>query len=397
LVIEHPWQSVRYLNDIPIERPFAIFMIVVAFFSGKFRIVSSPTNKWVYSLLALHFLLAPFAFSVEYAIDQSVEYAKMVSLYLLMLSVAEDEEALKMLVKAYVFSMLFFMFHSLWEYSNGRHEWRMGISRMVGADFTDPNAFGASVVLSIPFVYVLFCIKPSAWVKRLLFCYFPIAVICVVLTGSRTSFVALIFLLALWVIQKKGSRKIVLLVVASLAVCFLWASMPVEKQDRIRTLWDKDAGPANAQQSAQGRLQGFKVSWEMFKREPLTGVGVGGKNFIGYRMAHEIDDVGHESPTQAHVLYGQVLAEQGVFGGILFCGLVVSVMRSAIVVWRTKNGEDNFYSLMSRAILASLLLLLLLGFGGHNFYRPLWLWLAAWSGAMLGLVKRQGKTVIYAE
>ena len=188
-----------------------------------------------------------------------------------------------------------------------------------------------------------------------------------------------------------------LFVVALLSVSVMWVGMPAEKQDRIRTLWDKDAGPKNAQQSAQGRLEGFKVSWRMFKREPLTGVGVGGKNFVGYRMAHKIDDVGQESPTQAHVLYGQILAEQGVFGAILFCGLVVSVMRSAIVVWRAKTDEVDFYSRMSKAILASLLLLLLLGFGGHNFYRPLWLWLAAWSGAMLGLVKYQEKIGVHAE
>jgi hypothetical protein len=37
--------------------------------------------------------------------------------------------------------------------------------------------------------------------------------------------------------------------------------------------------------------------------------------------------------------------------------------------------------------MASLLLLLLLGLAGHNFYRGLWLWMAAWSGSLVLIAK----------
>lgn len=394
LYIERPWETIRYLHNIPIERVYAICMILVAFLHHKFKIVSSPTNKWVYGLLALHFVLSPFAFNPGDAVDQSIEYAKMVVLYLLMLSVADDEESLKLLVKVFAFSMLFYMLHSLWEYHNGRHQVRMGISRMVGADFSDPNGFGASVVLSLPFVYALLRTEATTLFRSLYYLYFVLAVVCVVLTGSRSAFIALIFMLLLWVLVQQGKRRIKMLVAAALSVGVLWVSMPAEKQERIRTLWDEEAGPANAHESAEGRLIGWNVSWEMFKQKPFTGVGVGGKNFIGYRMAHHIDEEGKESPTQSHILYGQVLAEQGVWGALLFCGLVISVARSAFVSRRRKNQEfeTRFTRLLGGSILISLLLLLVLGFGGHNFYRPLWLWLAAWSGSLLMIVKKNSQT-----
>ena len=49
------------------------------------------------------------------------------------------------------------MLHSVWEYKNGRHVFRMGISRLVGVDKTlgDPNSFGASIVYSLPFLELL--------------------------------------------------------------------------------------------------------------------------------------------------------------------------------------------------------------------------------------------------
>ena len=333
LFIERPWESIRYLHAIPIERPYAILLIIVALLHSKLKIVSSPTNKWVCGLLALHFILSPFAFNSSDAVDQGIEYAKMVIMYILMLSVADDEASLKLLVKTYVFSMLLYMLHSLWEYHNGRVEWRMGISRMlgVGETLSDPNAFGASVVLSLPFVYALLRTELNTLHRKSYYLYFALALVCVVLTGSRTAFVAFILLLLLWVIAQQGSTKIKMLVVAVLSVSVLWLSMPAEKQERIKTLWDEEAGPENAHDSARGRMEGWKVSWQMFKREPFTGVGAGGKNFIGYRMTHHIDPEGKESATQSHVLYGQVLAELGFGGALLLVGLVISIARAALV------------------------------------------------------------------
>lgn len=387
LCIERPWESVRYLEGLPVERVYAIIMIIVAFMCDRFKIISSPTNKWVYGLLSLHFILAPFAFNTGYAVDQGTEYSKMVVLYLLMLSVVDDEKSLNIMVKAFVFSMMFYSLHSLWEYHNGRYQWRMGISRMVGVDktYSDPNAFGASIVLSLPFVYALLCSETKVWLRKLYYGYFALGVVCVVLTGSRSSFVALLALLLIWAAAQQGSRKIYLLAASIVAISVLWTVMPAEKQNRIRTLWDKDAGPENSAESTEGRLIGWKVSWRMFKRAPLTGVGAGGDNFVGYRMANKIDDEGQEAPLQPHILYGQVIAEFGVGGLILFAGLVVAIFRCCVLarshLFKIGSTESFLYSL-SGAIVVSLLLLLVLGFAGHNFYRPLWLWLAAWSGAL---------------
>lgn len=390
LFIERPWESIRYLAGIRIERYFAILMLLVAFLNRKFLIVRSPTNKWVYGLLLIHFILSPFAFSTTDALDAGIEYSKIVILYLLMLSVADDEQTLKRVIKAFVFSMMFYALHSLLEYHNGRYEYRMGISRMVGVDstFNDPNAFGASIVLSLPFLYTLLRTEVSKWLRISYYAYFGVAVTCIVLTGSRSAFVAFLFLCLLWIASQKGPRKYKILAVALPAVFLLWSAMPQEKQDRIRTLWDSDAGPAVAQASAEGRLVGFLISWRMFLREPFTGVGAGGSNYINYRMAHHIHEEGHEDPTQAHNLYGQVLAEFGVPGAVLFSGLVVCLfstcwsIRSILVV----NGlSGSFCYLLANAIILGVLLLLFLGLGGHNFYRPLWLWLAAWAGSLFRL------------
>lgn len=388
LVIERPWESISYLQGWPIERVFAIFMIIVAFMYCKLTIINSPTNKWVYGLLVLHFILAPFAFNSGFAVDQGVEYAKMVVLYLLILAVVDDEATLKVLLKVYILTMIVYLIHSLWEYSNGRFMYRMGISRMVGVGefFSDPNAFAGSLVISLPIAYVLARYERSVWLRWAFYGYMPLVVLCVILTGSRSAIVALLSLAAMWgfVQFKRKKYSYIVLIIINLAV--IWNVMPVEKQIRIQTMWDSEAGPINAHESIDGRKQGWIASWRMFKQKPFTGVGAGGKNFIGYRVSHEID----ESPMQAHVLYGEVLAEFGVVGGLFFVGLIVSIWGCCVKAKRYMfacGTSDSFLSEFGGAILVCLMLLLFLGFGGHNFYRPLWLWLAAWAGAILNIAK----------
>ena len=384
LYIERPWETISHLQNIQIERWYAALMLLVAFLSQKLIIKKSPTNKWVYGLLSIHFLLAPFAFSTEFAIDQGIEYGKLVVLYLLMLAVTDDELSLKHLLNAYIISTIIYSLHSLNEYFNGRHQVRMGISRMVGADWADPNGFGATLVLSLPFAYILLRHEENKWIRRLYYIYFYVIVQCVIFTGSRSSFVCLTTLILMWALLQKGKRKFIILTSVLLTMTIVWNVMPEEKQTRIRSLWDEEAGPANAHESAEGRKTGFKVSWKMFKQVPFTGVGAGGPNFVGYRMENKIDEPGQESATQAHILYGQVLAEFGVSGAFLFLGLVASIIRCSVVAKRY-FASDTFLHSLGGAIITCVLLLLFFGFGGHNFYRPLWLWVAAWSGGLLSL------------
>lgn len=399
LIIERPWESIRHLEGIPIERFFAIAMIFMVTLRGKLKLVSSPTNKWVYGLLALHFVLVPFAFKAEAAVYQGIEYGKMVIFYLLLLAVADDEKSLNILLKAFVFSMMFYVMHSLWEYHNGRHDYKMGITRMlgVGTSFSDPNAFGASIALSFPFVYILIRCELNNWIKISCYSYYLVALFCIISTGSRSTIVATLILSAIWLFSHNIKKIIFLFPLIALTLAIIWNVAPQEKQIRIRTLWDKEAGPASAHESSKGRMIGWLVSWEMFKQKPLTGVGPGEDNFIGYRMASNLDYVVGYTPTplQSHVLYGQVLAAFGLPGFIAFAGLVLAIWNNCVGVLKKRGVQpgntDCFIRETSKAIMISLFLLLFFGFAGHNFYRPLWLWLAAWSGS-LALVTRARKT-----
>ena len=160
-----------------------------------------------------------------------------------------------------------------------------------------------------------------------------------------------------------------------LLVC-VWTAMSEEAKARFRTIWDPASGPRNAQISAEGRTRGFWAGMRMFQTRPVTGVGIG--NFTTYRQRF-VDGI----PMQAHNLAGQLLGETGLVGAAGFLLLIGAVFLNARRTrLAAKGAGDPRLEMLRELALAScaaVALLLFAGLVGHNLYRPIWLWIAAWS------------------
>jgi O-antigen ligase len=390
LYIERPWEVWTWLAPYRIERMYMILALgIFALWRGK-QIRWGLHPLFVIVFLLLHYALAPFAFSPAEALLQGFEYFKLSVLYFLMIWSIKSELELRRLVQAYIAIMGFYMLHSLKEYIAGRHVYRMGITRMIGVDqfLSDPNSFGASLVISLPFLFLLFGIDHRAVFRTMYVAYGALAIACMVLTGSRSAFVAFLLFLLLDQFRRKGRKKYLMLIALVLLGLLGWQFVPEEKRLRFETIWNPEVGPANAEQSAEGRIEGFKAGMRMLADKPFTGVGAGGKNFVQYRVAY--DD---GAPNPAHNLAGELFGTMGLLGGIAFCCQI-------IIVWRMAGKAKAMYPRLDRpsalflpelciACRQSLILLLCSGLFGHNLYRANWLWIGAWSFLCLRIAGKQ--------
>ncbi len=380
IYIERPWEVWPWLAPYRIERIYMLvaigtFAILTFWRKNHFRFGAHPL--WVAIFLGLHYALAPFAFLPDAALDQGFEYFKMVVFYLLIIWCISNELELRRFVQAYIVIVGIYMLHSFREYLAGRHFYRMGITRMIGVDqfANDPNAFAASLVFSLPFVWLVFKTENRRLVKWISLAYAGSALVCVMLTGSRSGFVTLVVFVLLVVGRARGWRLVLAFVLALLMGLAAWSIMPEEKRLRIETIWNPEVGPASAQQSAQGRMGGFKTGLRMFAKKPLTGIGVGDKNFIAYRTAFE-DGSAH----QAHNLAGELLGEMGVLGGFVFLAQIITSWRAAgLTRRRLSRNREEFLPCLAVACQQALVLLLISGLFGDNLYRTNWLWIGAWS------------------
>src|SRR5260370_30234020 len=206
--------------------------------------------------VAVCWMCSPWAEEAQELVET---YFKMVVFFLLFMLVIHDEKSLRRFLLAFLAIMFLYMAHSLREYIGGRYTFRMGISRMIGVDKSlgDPNSFGASIVYALPFVVPFWLDKPSRWLRAFLISYVGLSLVCIGLTGSRSSFVGLL-LCCLMVVMRRG-RRWSMLFAAVVAAPMLWFALPPSLQNRFETIVNPEVGPANAQSSAMDRIEGLKI------------------------------------------------------------------------------------------------------------------------------------------
>lgn len=416
LLIFRPYEYWPILGELRVERVYMLCFMAITFFSKDKRFLPSSINGviFVFSLA----LLVSGIFSINWDASWKIidDYLKYVVFYFMVILCVRDDKDFRFVILAFIGVMLLYVGKSAWEFFvHGRHVYRMGISRMIGIDITygDPNSFSASICYSLPLTWAMIrCKFESVWLRRGLWFYGCLAIVAIIMTGSRSGMVtALLFFLIIFL---STSRKFVATLVIAIALIFSWQVMPQDLQTRFLSTFVDDVGPDNAQQSAAGRMEGFKHGISLFAENPFLGVGPN-----NYPLSWDIR-------MNAHNLYGQLLGELGLLGGLAFGMLLVlmivinrGIIRTFTLMDRrgdfkdllltqhaanAQNGDLHtnnhyfarqaqkpgktffkdlgpvplvFYSFVAQAIIQTIILILFKGWGDHNLYRYTWLWLAA--------------------
>ncbi len=383
LFVHRPFEYYTALGDLQLERVYMLLMLVVWMVAPGKRLVMNR----------LHGALAAFTVAVtvcwlaspwrDKCGDVVENQAKVMVFYVLFVTSVRDEAGLRKMLAAFLLANGLYMSHSILEYFNGRIEWRMGISRMVGVDQTyrDPNSFASTLLLALVLSLAFWPSLKTLTARLPLLAFSLHACACVLLTGSRTGFVGLAVVALFGVIVSRANKAVVLALGLAAVVGVL--ALPGSLQDRFLTLVDSSRGPINAQESASGRLAGLLGGLELFDRSPVFGVGpfaypfATGKGF------------------NPHNLYGQVLAETGLVGTAAFFALVWCFWRNWREVQRLyrehPDWDRDFPWQVCRATGMAVLLLLFLGMAGHNLYRYIWIWVAAFQAVGVHCVRERAR------
>jgi len=384
LFIHRPFEIWPIFGILRIERVYVISCVL-------YWLLLYPRKTWVGNRLnlalvffwlsfLLTYLMSPFADAPEPA-KTVEEYFKIVVFFLLLMGTANDEKQLRILILGHMVVTALYMTHSLIEFRNGRHVYRMGIARMVGVDqaFNDPNTFASTILYALTLTLAFWPEATNRKRQLFLLLYTGLTVLCILLTGSRSGMVGLICFGVLC-LRRLFRNKVVLVFVIA-AIPFGWLALPEELQNRFWTLIDPSVGPKNAQESAEGRSQGLYDGIALWQKNPLFGVGPGA---FGRAVGHG---------AQAHNLYGQTLGEMGSLGAISFCWIVACFFLNGweIRALRRREGpnQSEFPADLSRAIVVCVLLLLIKGNADHNLYRHNWLWFGAFQAIAVYCMRKR--------
>jgi hypothetical protein len=380
LFVHRPFEVWPTIGEFHLERVYMILTLIVwALIADKKWVANRLNGAFLALMMAvlLSWLLSPFMAVGTPTVE---DYLKIAVFYVLLMSTIHTEADLKKITLAYLIATGLYFAHSLWEYRNGKHVYKMDTYRMVGVDLTynDPNTFAATIVYSLNMILPFWMgADAPKWYRIPLLGYAGLCVLCVVLTGSRSGLIALGVLATFFALYSKHR----LIYVALLMGCgaLSWGYISEDLQSRFLTIFDPSYGPANAQESAETRSQGFVHGVRLWQEFPLTGCGPG-----AFPQASG-------SSLESHQLYGQVLGELGTLGAIAFLAVVIAFLRNAREMRKLYDAHPHwpkdFPFYLSRAVFLTLLLLLIMGLAGHNLYRYTWMWFGAFQAIALHVVR----------
>lgn len=380
LFVHRPFEVWPWLGALHVERVYMLVTIAYWTIFAEKHWTSNRLNPAFLLLgtaIVLSNLLSPYAITFDLTVQN---WLKIAVFYVLVMSTVTSDQDLRRLVVGFLVCMGLYLGHSFCEFLFGRHEYRMGVVRMVGVSYSlgDPNSFAASVLYALPIALPVWSLSSRQWQRGAVIGYVLLSVVCILLTGSRSAFVGL---LSLGMVLSLLSPQRVKIMIALLVILpIAWCSMQENLRNRYITLVDATAGPENAKTSADGRKASFYEGLAMWKRHPLTGVGAG----YGWKF--------NARGLQLHNLYGQVLGELGTTGAIALLAIVIGMLYNAAELRRMGrecNGDPAFLKQLSLAIFLALLLLLLLGWAGHNMYRFTWLWYGAFQAIAVSCLERR--------
>ena len=299
------------------------------------------------------FFLMLMVLSISYAIHVSSFWwtfylgLAMMCIMLPTISVLSDVSRLKIFFKFWIFIHAWLAIIVI---SNG--------GRGSGSFSLDENEAAVVLAMSLPFLFFysqLDGLKLSH--KLLLMVMAVVTLVAIVITGSRGGFIGLVVcLLMIWWYSAARFKLMVygvLLVVV--AGGMLLAILPENYVNEITSL-----GDSAEDGTGHHRLYSWSVAWEMFKGNPVLGVGVGGFPWQVTEYAHLSSmydpDFRSFQGRQAHSILFTLLPELGVVGTILYVMIFVSCykrLRRVMVINADADADDKLMAAMAKALVAS--------------------------------------------
>lgn len=342
-------QSGPKLSITSIDRRVALFMAVA--------LLSVPTSIWIGG-----------------AFDKWIDVLRLFIIYVLIGKLIDTKEQFRLYLFFIILTTGFHAVASTINYYQGVRQFTMGVERAVGLDrsFGGPNSLAATIVYTMPFIYFYLRSKSARLTKLFLVVLFGVCLWCVILTGSRTGMLGVVFVAFATAFEDKHRLRNML--VGALVLGAVWVVMPGQYKDRFVSSADFSS-ETGAARSAQGRIQGLVNGIRMMIDRPFLGVGVG-----QYPVALSIRY--GKGWWEAHSLPGQLVGDLGLLGTIAFVLWIAALFKSLARLKRHYAADVFMYN-MILALRVQLLCLLFMGLGGHNLYRYNWFIISALTVVML--------------
>ncbi|MCI0395011.1 MAG: O-antigen ligase family protein [Chloroflexi bacterium] len=262
----------------------------------------------------------------------------------------------------------------------------------------EKNRYAQIMLMLIPLGLYRFWGERPAWLRWLaLLCTMVIGVgfVLAFSRGGAVSFVLIV--VAMIVLRLVTVRQVALVALGTTVVLFAIPQYTARlaSLQSIRAWISPES--ADLEEEPDGAIEGrtaeMLAAFYVFVDHPLVGVGPGVFPYYSKRYADRLDITSIEGRREAHSLYLDVAADNGLLGFVAFMGILVVTLRD---LWRTRKRwleERPELANMATSCLLAILAYLATGIFLHlSYLRYFWLIIALGSAAIL--VARNEETAV---
>ncbi len=327
----------------------------------------------ILGLMVAYGLSAFNAYYLTEVKDTLIDVLRLFVVYILIVNIVDNPRKLRAVVWLYFAAVGVHILMSVLNYYAGIVQVRMGIARAIGLglSYADPNSHAATITYTLPVLFYFMREYAGKLQALILIGIGGLGCWNIVLTGSRTAMVGVVFLVGVIIMRSK--RKAVYAMAAVLLLAMAIVVMPDQYKERFASTTDLSSD-TSAAESARGRLEGLEHGFKLWMQSPITGVGAG-----CYAIARGMEFGIYMS---SHNMLGELLAESGVIGvtafGFFLWAVFTTLRRARRCLAGNRETPDNrmMYGVIE-GILVGYGLLFILGLAGHNLYRYNWFFFGA--------------------
>lgn len=329
LVFIVPWEDSISLTTMG-SLARLIGLVVAAFWAGTMLVEGRFRKPHLFHILVLMFFLWNFiglfwSPDTESTVQRIKTYSQIFLLILIYWEIFQKPEELMTGLQAYVFGAYVLIASTIYNYIKGV----VSVAYEGRYSATGVNAVELALILIIglPIAMQMFFASGGGWkgtiLKLINLAYMPLSIFAIVLTGSRTSLIAVIPFGIYFIVtqQIKFDRKILVFGILLVSLLVLLPFIPQSVISRLGTL-----GASIEAGDLGGRVELWRQALLVFSNHPILGLG-GGTLDLAIGSA-------------AHNTFVSVAAETGFIGFILFFTMLAVVFFQAMNV---PNGNSGLW------------------------------------------------------
>ncbi len=332
----------EFHNSPSIAKPFIALLVVSILL--RWVIFKTPPVGWFAPSVVFALSLLPGIISLSYSPVPDRVYVRLVDagkdiiIALVVVVLLQTVVVYRRAMWVLLLSGIFLSTLSVFQYLTGTYESNYGgfslsLSHQIIGDFDnfratgpigDPNYYAQIILIIVPLALERFFHEKHPFLRLVALWGVAASTLTIIFTYSRGGLIsmAIALLVLFWYYPPK--RSYIPFIIFGIVALFM--VLPPNYLDRLFTLSNffGSTSPAGINElSLRGRLVENLAAWEMFKANPLFGVGLGSYAYLFPEYSKRLGISLVATERHAHNLFLETLAETGMIGFLVFAALLV--------------------------------------------------------------------------